>query len=327
MPKRDLIIFSNRPTESGRLLARELDARYLREQNRRKLKRTDGALVVNWGSTQFHSAGARLAVPRLICLNVPTAVQRACSKVESYRAFQGAGVPTFEFTTEVGTADGWVNEGITVLCRREAQSSGRGISIGRGNIPNRGADFYTKYFPKTHEYRVHVFRGAIIDVTQKRRRTDPAIGEAGDDDRTLEERIIRSLDNGWVHCHDNIHLVDAIRDTSSPDSIGSKCCDSVAILGLDFGAVDLLVRCSKKHPERIKDFRIAEVNTAPGLGNERTIAAYTQAILHTYANTAAERKVVVPVRRRVRKMVEVWIMTKKGARVKRQRERWVYEKV
>lgn len=344
MIKRDLLVFSNRPTNGGRLLAEELQSRYLRESTRRRLKRTDGALAINWGSS--HNYPEFFRGGRCIVLNRPESIEVASSKVESYRRFQEAGIPTFEFTTDYRRMQQWYSEGVCVLCRRDSMSGGNGITIiGKAEVQAGSdsqlprSDFYTKYYPKTHEYRVHVWRqggrvaqqslpGAegvggegeyqIIDITQKRRESQSVAGEDGEQTRSIRERIVRSLDNGWVHCHEDIHEKDQILDVCGP-----ICVSACAALGLDFGAVDLLVRFSKKDSTRIKDFLIAEVNTAPGLGNRATVQAYRDAILETYEQTKEDRKKMAPVR--VRKLVNVRVRTRKGNLVLRPRYRYVYE--
>jgi hypothetical protein len=103
---------------------------------------------------------------------------------------------------------------------------------------------------------------------------------------------------------------------------------AVVALGLDFGAVDILAKYPKGDLTRSPVLAVCEVNTAPGLANETTLQAYTKAITDYYHSTRDSRFVNTPVvrrRKRVRKSVLVWITTKKGNRVQRMRDRWVYE--
>jgi hypothetical protein len=207
-------------------------------------------------------------------LNPAERVHNAASKVVAYSVWNEAGIPTIDWTSEYDEAMAWSNDGVCVLSRRDFLSGGKGIYINPPNSTVRRSQFYARYYAKTHEYRIHVFNGRVIDFTQKRKRGDT---DADEDTRTNRQRLIRTIDHGWVHCHDDIHLRDAVLDRVADD-----CCRAVAVLGLDFGAIDLMVTTSKKYPDKILSHRIAEVNTAPGLGNTATIAAYIQAIRETY---------------------------------------------
>lgn len=317
---RDLIIYCDRASDTARSLAVRLDGRRLYAVSSgqgRRLRTTSGALVVNYGTS--HDPGWPFG-DKSIVLNPPGKVLNAISKVKSYEAFGSSGTPTVEWTLSRDTAAQWLQEGSGVLCRRDGLSGGRGITfVPKGSqsaLPE--SDFYVKYFPKSHEYRAHVFRGRLIDLTQKRLKN----GAKKDDDAPAEAKIVRSLDNGWVHTHENMDLPGERRQRLEEVAVSA-----VASLGLDFGAVDILLYTPDKGPRKGTDVvAVAEVNTAPGLGNEVTLNAYTEAIQQYYRDTVDSRAVPLPVRRRkVRKSVLVWIVTKKGNRVQRYRDRWVYE--
>lgn len=168
------------------------------------------------------------------------------------------------------------------------------------------APLYTKYYPKTHEFRVHVFRqtvpsGAslpgvpgvhgykVIDLTEKRNRVFE--GQPDMEAILKVNRIIRSHENGWVHSHRITPM-----QPGDLDKIKTASIRAVGALGLDFGAVDVLAILGPPEPligglndheeapivRPLKSFKICEVNTAPGLENEATITAYSKAILETY---------------------------------------------
>lgn len=318
---RDLILYSGRPTNGGRNLRNRLDCRYLRDVNRRRLARLDGSLVINWGNTTIPEW---LVSNRSILVNKPEAIALATSKVRSYEKFREAGVPTITHTHDGGEAHQWLRDGERVLVRRDGLSGGRGIVIRDaatdGEFHLGGGVFAAKYFKKTHEYRAHVYKGRVIDITQKKRTTNNGADGDGVDGntRTVYQRVVRSHENGWVHAHEDLHLPGETRTT-----LGDAAIAACQALGLDFGAVDLLVRFSKRDPNNMLGYAVCEVNTAPGLENNDTLEAYKQAILSHYEETKDVRHVPRPPRRVLRPVL-VWITTKKGNRVQRMRNRYVH---
>lgn len=267
--------------------------------------------MVNYGT----SSGPQWKLgEKSVVLNPPDKILNAISKIKSHGKFAEAQVPALDLTTDRAAAAGWLQEGIGVLCRRDGLSGGRGITyVPKGSqSPLPESDFYVKYFPKTHEYRAHVFRGRLIDLTQKRLKN----GQTKADEEAAERRIVRSMENGWVHAH-GFEISESLRGKIEQAAVAA-----VQALGLDFGAVDVLV---KGKPER-EILAVCEVNSAPGLGNEVTLKAYEDAIREVYSSTADSRYIKpMPRVKRVKKQVLVWITTKKGNRVQRPRDRWVYE--
>lgn len=201
--------------------------------------------LINWGNTDpVVAARAPFRV-----LNQPSAVALAVDKLVSLRALQQAGVRVPEFTTTLADDRGrdvW-------LARTNLRGSGGdGIVVVRRGEPVPAAPLYVKYVPKLEEYRVHVVDGHIVFIQQKRR--------VRDNEQTDDEKLIRNHANGWVFC---------------PVTDGRACgqdlaINAVAALGLDFGAVDLIIG---------RDDRLAyilEVNTAPGIESPTLAAAYKE---------------------------------------------------
>lgn len=232
----------------------------------------DGTLVVNWG----YGVSPRWAEGRRVrYLNHPDRVAAKMSKVVQLRKFVEAGVPTFDITTNAQTARRWLGEGDRVLCRHDQGARGSGITVidqlpAGGRVPV--ADFYTKWFDKTHEFRVHVFREKIIDVVQKKRLYDAKPLNQ----MSLTEQTVRNHANGWIEAHKDLHL-----PGNSRDRLGAAAIAAVRCLGLDFGAVDIVVRFTGPGSRNLDSMAVCEVNTAPGCGAiER--AAYVKAIREVY---------------------------------------------
>lgn len=130
--------------------------------------------------------------------------------------------------------------------------SGAGIVIAENPNQLVAAPLYVKYVKKLQEFRVHVAFGRVIDVQEKRR------SSAATD---INSRI-RSHDNGWVFCRDNIR---------QPTGLGEIAVQAAAAVGLDFGAVDII------YNQRQNQLYVLEINTAPGLEGQ-TVLSYGNAI-------------------------------------------------
>lgn len=207
--------------------------------------------ILNWGDTEGPD----------YCINRGSAVAQAVSKIRTFEVLSDAGCSTVQLTRDPEVAKGWIRRSSKVLCRADGRSGGAGITEAATDSELVAADFYSRYYPKTHEFRIHVFGDAAIDVTQKRSREGVDV-----------DRDVRSYDNGWIFSH-NLDIVEEDRA-----AIESTCVSAVKALGLDFGAVDVLAILDKGTPRRIKSHKVCEVNTAPGLESPTTIQAYVNAI-------------------------------------------------
>lgn len=206
--------------------------------------------VINWGHTNPPiDLGVNI-------LNKPEAVANAVNKLTALSTLKDAGISVPKHTHSREIAEDWFQkEGTVVFCRTLLRSSGgKGIVIAESPQQLVRAPLYTRRIRKSEEYRVHVFSEEVIDVVKKRLRNGMA-GLAG------RNSYVRNHDNGWVFAHDNVNC---------PDSVKQAAVASVKALGLTFGAVDIGVTKSGL-------VFVFEVNTAPGLENQQTIAAYTKA--------------------------------------------------
>lgn len=174
--------------------------------------------------------------------------------MSAFQAFQAAGIEEIpSFTTERAVASTWVLGGSVVVCRTSLNGhSGAGITVAAREEDLVDAPLYVLYRKKKLEYRVHVAFGQVIDVQQKRKRSD----YAGDIDYA-----VRNHHTGWVYCREGVV------DAPARDSLAVR---AVSALGLDFGAVDII------YNEYLNCYYLLEVNTAPGLEGT-TVEKYTAA--------------------------------------------------
>jgi glutathione synthase/RimK-type ligase-like ATP-grasp enzyme len=208
-------------------------------------------VIINWGCSK---APDRLAAGKFI--NKPAQVAAAGNKLTTFDLLKGVdGVSIPEYTTDYQTACKWVEEeGKVVVCRTKLQGhSGAGIVLAaRVEDVVVNCPLYVKYIKKASEYRVHVAFGEVIDVQAKRQRTDY--------EGTIDFAI-RNHHTGWVYCRENI---------VEPADLRANALTAIRILGLDFGAVDIIYN---KH---LNKSYVLEVNCAPGLEGT-SVTNYTEA--------------------------------------------------
>lgn len=241
-------------------------------------------MVLNWGSTA-HPKWLEDSRFRLqpVFVNHADSVKKAIDKLAFFQHLSGVdGIPLLKWTDKRDAALKWIAKDRAVLCRTKlGGSSGDGIVLSRKPEDLVDAPLYTRYYPKTHEFRVHVFNGEVIDLTQKKLKGGPDV-------RVQSDTVVRSLSNGWVHAHGNIDL-----DSNGREQVGRSCLRAIHGLGLQFGAVDVLAVLDPPRPDGVRPLRsfvLCEVNTGPGLENKVTIEAYTKAILRLKAGEKFENK-------------------------------------
>jgi glutathione synthase/RimK-type ligase-like ATP-grasp enzyme len=223
------VLYHTRSRPTGRVIARMLDVPSGRE-NRRGV-----SPMIRWGSAIEHRADT--------FLNQREAILRASNKLITLRKLQEAGVPVPPWSSSpTGMEQGvWFG-------RSFHGSQGRDIVVYQDGVPRDVRhDFYTHYIPNTREYRVHVFRDKVIRVQGKY--------------RDFPEQNT----NVYVKNHEQGFRFRAPRMNLRSDRIEAAL-KAVAALGLDFGAVDLLIGEDRRT-------YVLEVNSAPRC-SPRTASAY-----------------------------------------------------
>jgi len=242
-------IYSHNNGEGSRALANELNCRLLRHNNSR-YRPARGDIVVNWGChtiSDFTPA---------VLLNQGEKIRRSVNKLSFFKFLEGKeGVRLPEWCEGKFIAKNFIDEGSTVICRTLLNSfEGRGIVVAKTENELVDARLYTKYIPKRHEYRIHVFKSKVIDQTKKVLKHD----YKGRDDVNF---YVRNTANGFVFQRNGIIV---------PESVNEMAIKCVNTLELDFGAVDIIL-------DRNGLPYILEVNTAPGIEGT-TVKRYADAI-------------------------------------------------
>lgn len=204
--------------------------------------------IINWGNSALY----RNFTYEQEFFNHPDAVSKAVNKLETFKALEGK-VSIPKWTEDAFEAYKWLLKGPVVARSVLNGHSGEGISI--IETPDQwgeDAPLYTQYIKKKEEYRVHVFRGKIIFKQRKARKK-----EVPDDQVNWQ---VRNLDGGFIFANKNVEL---------PAVALQNAVAAVDCLGLDFGAVDIILGNDGA-------YYVLEVNTACGLQGS-TLQAYVDA--------------------------------------------------
>lgn len=236
----------NANSESAKALKESLAIRKIKNENS-KFKGKENSLVINWGSSELPYEIAKCNL-----LNRPQAIRKAVNKLQAFQTLsEGVDIP--EFTESREEAIKWLTEGFTVVVREKLNGhGGEGIVIVENDAELPDAPLYTKYIPKSEEYRVHVFKDEAFFIQRKARKKEVP-------DAQVNWKV-RNLSGGFIFAHENVDV---------PQECKEAAVKAVNILGLDFGAVDII--WNKKRNK----FYTLEINTAPGLQGT-TLEKYTE---------------------------------------------------
>jgi hypothetical protein len=278
---RDLIVLSHKRTVgSGSALARALGVRCITPKNTRPIP--EDALLLNYGVSSPLPFVSRH--DPALTLNCSVPVGTAVNKVACLDKLRRAGVSVPEFTTDVWETKQWFSTGHSsrqsVFARTLTRGSqGRGIYIFDSfdslvcEYENRyhsskklNFQLFTRNVPKTKEYRVHVFNGQVIGLSQKRQMSEEKLELMG---IAEVNRKVRSYKNGWVFANE------VQGSESGLHKVKTAGVDAAEALGLTFCAVDVLTTGSGNSIEKVY---VCEVNTAPSLDGETTLSNYIEAI-------------------------------------------------
>lgn len=284
------IFKGDRASDGARALQAALGATMLRSIGSVYSGRRESC-VINWGNTSDEANrlyGVCVAANRKF-FNTPGSVECAVDKLRFFRLMQAL-APQYmiPWADNYDDALRLVNEGGRVFARTVLTGhSGKGIELmvsGRDaelevirqirnsdllpvfikdvTIPSaeltRAKLFTQGITGKRIEYRVHVFNGRVI-LTQAKLRKE------GYQTNPKYNSIVRNVDSGWIYGVNNVPEVGIAK-------AGLAAVATVGILGLDFGAVDVV------YQEGTDKAFVLEVNTAPGLEEGGSaLEAYTQA--------------------------------------------------
>lgn len=200
------------------------------------------SIALRWGTAEHG------ALPSV--LQSAESIARAGNKLVSLQCFNRDGVPCPEFQVRPATtSDGvWLGRSTHGMCGTDIVVYPNGLS---NYAPDRNRhDFYTRYIPNSREYRVHVFGDQILGV----------MGKYLDYPDQAGDGYIKNVAHGYRFRTPQKQL-NASRTDAAIAAVKS--------LGLDFGAVDLIIG------EDGKEY-VLEVNTAPALA-PLTFAKYVEA--------------------------------------------------
>lgn len=208
-------------------------------------------LIINWGSRD------RIAATQgSVVLNKPEVLANAQDKRRTFnvlREAQFGNIP--DFWTHP-PSDEQRKGSIIVERHTTTGEAGAGIHIKRkGEALTPDIPLYVRYIRKDIELRVHVVGGEAVAVQQKRKR------EGAEQD--ADQALIRNYDNGWVFAVNDV-------DQTAANAAKPVAVEACRILGLDFGAVDMVIDKKTNRPV------VLEVNTKPGLESETVLEAYVR---------------------------------------------------
>lgn len=246
------------PSDSAKALAELLGAKRVKAESSTYVPRHFDH-ILNWGTSRVPNWMSRANARSVPMLNKPHNVNLAANKLSTFQRLSEAGVSIPEFTTSIGVAQSWLSSGATVVERHNLRgNSGDGIRIVNLDDPEMAsnilsAPLYTKFINKSAEFRVHVFRGQVIDYIEKKK--------VSSDRRPANfNKYISSVNFGWVFTRTGIVRI---------PSVITQATRAVSALGLDFGAVDVVFNNGMAF--------VLEVNSSPGLKGT-TLVAYGNAI-------------------------------------------------
>lgn len=251
---------------SARLLARSVG---IGSADYRSSRRTRGTRnVINWGVSDYENWGFS---QRHVNISQPVQAAEICAnKIRTLETLADQQVPHIQFLVGDNlpanqlAANAWLESDGKIVVRNVLNGhSGVGIQIIRRGEAIPYAPLYTRYFKKNAEYRLHVAFGSVILIQQKRRQN----GHTSDDSNDL---LIRTHGRGWNFCVNDLDY-DSMDYRGAIQTLALRGAEAV---GLNHGAVEILV---KHEGGAYKDAVICEINSAPSLSGDSSLAAYTAA--------------------------------------------------
>lgn len=247
----------------GRMIARRLGAYEVTSGSTPSVRPGEGDVVINYGV----SRSLKWKLNGALMINDPLAIQISVNKLTTLQYLDTLDI--LEHTTDRNAANEWLEEGNivyarTILCGKK----GNGINVIHPNTPLVPAPLYTKAFPTTHEFRVHVAGGSVIDFVQKKRMSTAKLSDRG----IVRNDLVRNRGRGWVMAHNDLYKF----YPGVKSRLLDQCVQATELCELHYGAVDVL------YNNKMREFRICEVNSAPGMFKSVTKDAYINYFLSVH---------------------------------------------
>ncbi|SRR5258708_15291760 len=220
-------------SKTARLLKKECKIPLIRDTN---IDYIEGApdLLIRWGSRKS------LPITFQRVLNKPEAIKKASNKAECRKLLTSKRIPVpAPSETE-----------FPVIGRPAKHKAGSGFFVCNNeqeiiNAKINGAVYFSKFYPKTKEYRVHVAGDKTLLVSVKEGDTTKMIWN-----KRLSNFNFRHMHRSeWLENEDLFYMV----------RLAKK---AIRVIGLDFGAVDVL---AFPIDQSLPKFVVCEVNTTPAL--------------------------------------------------------------
>ena len=230
---------TTRPT--GRLLAKALGIRHFGSVVKAGIQPD---FLIRWGN-------AMPVAGRYTEVNSPAAISAASNKLRAFRKFHEAGVSIPKFTDSRYEAVDLQRQGYTIFGRTSSGTKGRGIVIYHPGQEIGYHELYTGFVPNIREYRLHVVGDSVIRTQRKYPERAGATADAP----------IKNVEHGFVFKAPQRKLNKDREDLAV---------SAVKALGLDFGAVDMVI-------DENNVAYVLEINTAPAC-SPMTGTAYVTAL-------------------------------------------------
>lgn len=188
--------------------------------------------VIRWGSTRSLTISGKE-------INNAEAIRLTSNKAESRKVLFNNGIPVPKPTeTE-----------FPLVARTEKHTQGKGFVFVQDEedlewAKEKGCVYFSQYYPKQNEYRIHIAGGRCILMSVKE----------GNKNQYIWNYSLNKFKLRHLHRHiwlEDEHLRNMVRQAKK----------AVKVLGLDFGAVDVMADAG----EGYDPFVISEVNTSPAL--------------------------------------------------------------
>ena len=193
----------------------------------------DNDILIRYGNSDYESRDVLFHK----VINRAESIRKSKNKLLSSLLLKQHNIPIPEIFTNTSDLN---KKSFPVLRRLKFHSRGSDIIFIKFKKDIVEGDYYSKFIKSDLEYRIHVFSNEIIRIQKKVPR------------KGIRKQFVHNFENGYLLVDNFEHNI-LLERNLVPLSI--RC---VQLLGLDFGAVDIII--SKDHKPYV-----LEVNSAPRL--------------------------------------------------------------